>query len=113
MGTEVNDAGDGKPGVYLFAYNMKGKPGGITLLVINTNKDSAAIHIPSEAEQYTLTSKELQGTTVMLNGKELQLGAGDELPEMKGSGIKRGDVVLPPTSISVITFDHAGNSNTK
>ncbi len=113
MGTDVYDAGDAKPGVYLFAHNLKGKPGGIALLVININTDSVSINIPSDAEQYTLTSKELQGKTVMLNGKELQLDASDELPEMKGSSTKRGDVVLPATSISFITFDHAGNSNTK
>lgn len=111
MGTEVYDAGNAKPGVYLFAHNLKDHKGGITLLVINTNKDSVSIHIPSDAEQYTLTSKELQGKTVMLNGKELQLDANDELPEIKGNAIKQGDVVLPATSISFITFADAEISN--
>ncbi|MGN6531148.1 MAG: hypothetical protein ACTHK0_05290, partial [Ginsengibacter sp.] len=111
MGTNVYDAGGGRPGVYLFAHNLKGKPGGIALLVINTNKNSASFHIPSDAEQYTLTSKELQGTTVMLNGKELQLGANDELPEIIGDMIKAGDKRLPPVSISFITFAGVRNSN--
>lgn len=113
MGTKVYDAGKGKPGVYLFAQSMKGTPGGITLLVINTNKDSVSVHIPSNAEQYTLTSKELQGKTVMLNGKELQLDANDKLPGIEGNAIKAGDVVLLATSISFITFADAGNSNVK
>lgn len=113
MGTDVYDAGNGRPGVYLFAHNLKGKPGGIALLVINTNKDSVSIDIPSDAEQYTLTSKELQGTTVMLNGKELQLSANDELPEIKGNAVKQGNVVLPATSISFFTFPDAAHNSKK
>ena len=77
------------------------------------NKDSVSLHLPSDAEQYTLTSKELQGKTVMLNGKELQLGANDDLPEIKGNPIKTGTIELPSTSISFITFADAGNSNAK
>lgn len=113
MGVNVYEGGKGRPGVYLFAHNMKGKQGGITLLVINTNKDSVSIHIPSDAEQYTLTSKELQGKTVMLNGKELQLGANDELPQITGDAMKVGEARLPATSISFITFASTGNSNVK
>jgi len=111
MGTEVYDPGTSKPGVYLFAHNLKGQTGGISLLVINTNKDSVPVHIPSNADQYTLTSKELQGKTVMLNGQELQLDASDELPQIKGNAIKAGTVELPATSISFISFTDAGNSN--
>lgn len=109
MGTEVYDAGAGKPGVYLFAHNLKGHRGGIALLAINTNKDSVSVHIPSDADQYMLTSPELQGTTVILNGHELQLDANDELPEVNGNAVKKGNVVLPATSISFITFDNAGD----
>lgn len=109
MGTEVYDAGAGKPGVYLFAHNLKGHKGGIALLAINTNKDSVSVHIPSDADQYTLTSPDLQGTTVILNGHELQLDAHDELPEINGNAVKKGNVVLPATSISFITFDNTGD----
>ena len=59
MGTKVYEAGKGAPGVYLFAHNMKGHNDGITLLVLNTNKASTTINIPSGGEQYTLTSNEL------------------------------------------------------
>jgi heparanase len=113
MGTQVYEAGNGTPGVYLFAHDTKGQPDGITLLVINTNKDSTSIHIPSNAEQYRLTSKELQGTVVMLNGKELQLDANDGLPEIKGNAVKQGNVVLPATSISFFTFADAENNSKK
>jgi hypothetical protein len=110
MGTEVYEAGKGAPGVYLFAHNTKGHPGGITLLVINTNKTATSINIPSDAEQYTLTSKELEGTMVQLNGQELQLDANDALPVIAGNKIKAGKVDLPSASISFFTFADAGNT---
>ncbi|MBD0350798.1 MAG: hypothetical protein ICV65_06565, partial [Flavisolibacter sp.] len=113
MGTEVYEAGQGAPGIYLFAHNTKGHPGGITLLVINTNKTATPINIPSNAEQYTLTAKELQGTTLQLNGHELQLGANDALPAINGKVIKAGNAQLPPTSITFITFADAGKANAK
>ncbi|WP_461491453.1 hypothetical protein [Pontibacter sp. HJ8] len=109
MGTEVYEAGAGAAGVYMFAHNWKGHQGGITLLVINTNKAATPVTIPSNAEQYTLTSAELQDTTVQLNGQELKLGANDELPIFKGQAVKAGNVDLPATSITFITFANVGN----
>lgn len=104
MGREVYEAGKGTSGVYLFAHNMKGNAGGITILIINTNDANASINISSDADQYTLTSKELMGRTVELNGEELQLGANDLLPAINGKAIKAGNVGLPPTSITFLTF---------
>ncbi|MDQ6903175.1 MAG: hypothetical protein M3139_09210 [Bacteroidota bacterium] len=44
MGAQVYEAGDGGAGVYLFAHNLKGHKGGITLLVLNTNTATAGIN---------------------------------------------------------------------
>ena len=113
MGTEVFEAGKGMPGVYLFAHNLKGHEGGIALLVINTNKQKASLNVPSNAEQYTLTSKELQGETVQLNGQDLKLGADDMPPPIAGRKINKGKIELPATSITFIAFADAGNKNVK
>jgi heparanase 1 len=113
MGTEVYEAGSGSPGVYVFAHNMKGHEGGITLLVINTNKQSTSVAIPSNAEQYTLTSSKLEGKTAQLNGQELKLGNNDELPALKGKPIKSGNITLPATSISFLTIGDAGVKKSK
>ncbi len=69
--------------------------------------------MPSNAEQYTLTSKELQGETVQLDGQDLILGADDTLPAIAGKKISKGKVELPSTSITFITFADAGNKNVK
>jgi hypothetical protein len=113
MGTEVYEAGSGAPGVYLFAHNLKGNKNGKALLVINTNRQSTIIHVPSDADQYTLTSDELQGSTVLLNGQELKLNDNDMLPAITGRKIKAGNVELPATSITFITFNDTGNKTSK
>ena len=104
MGTEVYDAGEGQPGVYLYAHSLKGNKNGRTLLVINTNQNATAVDVPRNAQQYTLTSDELQGKTIKLNGKILQLGANDAMPAIGGKNIKAGNDELPPLSITFITF---------
>lgn len=105
MGTQVYDAGQGKPGVYLFAHNTKGKSDGITLLVINTNEKATEINIPTNAQQFTLTSNELLGTSVKLNGQDLQLDANDDLPLINGKALQAGNRSLPGHCISFITFN--------
>jgi len=108
MGTKVYEAGEGTPGVYLFAHSMKGNNDGITILVLNTNKVSATIDIPSGAEQYTLSSNDLQSDHVQLNGEDLKLSGDDLLPATKGKKINKGNVELPPATITFLTFENAG-----
>jgi len=108
MGTKVYEAGEGAPGVYLFAHNLKGHYAGITLLVLNTNKASATINIASGGEQYTLSSNDLQSDHVQLNGEDLKLSVDDMLPAIKGKKINAGNVKLPSASITFIAFESAG-----
>ena len=104
MGTKVYDAGKAENGVYVFAHNWKGTKNGITLLVINTNTKPTAINTTEKSEQYTLTSKELLGTTVKLNGEELKLTTEGKLPTIKGKAVKAGSITVPATSVSFFTF---------
>jgi len=104
MGTEVYDAGSSTPGVDLFIHNLKKKQDGRALLIVNTLNTSAAVNVPSVAEKYTLTAKELQSKKIQLNGQELSLTANDQLPVIKGKTIKKGVVQIPPYSITFLTF---------
>ncbi len=108
MGTEVYDAGTGAPGVYIFAHNRKGQAAGVTLLVINTNATPTTVNLPSAGERYTLTSDQLQGASVQLNGQELKLTAQDELPAISGQAVNAGNVELPATSITFISLAEGG-----
>lgn len=106
MGQDVYDAGEGATGIDLFAHNTKGRPGSITVLIINTNETDALINLSSPGEQYTLTSKELEGKIVELNGKKLELGSNDSMPDIKGNKIKAGSFKLPPRSITFLTLQN-------
>ena len=108
MGTKVYEASNGKQGVYLFAHNMKGNNNGITLLILNANKASTTINIPSDGEQYTLTSNKVQGYNVQLNRQDLKLSNDEMLPAIKGKKVNAGNVELPAASITFITFKSAG-----
>ncbi|MCF0040340.1 MULTISPECIES: hypothetical protein [Dyadobacter] len=113
MGTQVYETGQGTKGVYVFAHNMKGSKAGVTLLVINTNKKEAPIHIDIDSEHYLLTSSQLEGQTIQLNGTDLKLEDNGELPVLKGKPVKSGELTVPPTSISFFAIPDAGITGPK
>ena len=112
MGTVVLDPGtSSQPGLLLYAHNMPGHAGGVTVLAINLNKEHVSIDIPKASEQYALTASDLQDSQVLLNGSELKLGENDELPALKGNSIKSGNIDLQPTSINFFTIANAKNTD--
>jgi hypothetical protein len=113
MGTTVLDAGTSPvPGVHLYAHCLRGRPGGVALLAINADRDAPHdLAAPLVSERYTLTAKDLPGSSVELNGSELKLGAQDALPKMAGKPAKAGRVTLAPASITFLAFPGAGNAS--
>ena len=111
MGTTVLDAGVAPvAGVHLYAHCLRGQPGGVTVLAINTDRQAdrdLATNTPGA--RYTLTAADLLGGRVELNGRELKLGAGDALPEITGVAAPRGQVKLPAASITFLAFPNAAN----
>ncbi len=99
-------------GLRLYAHCMKGVPGGVTMLAINTNRNEAkSLRMATSSERYTLTATALEGTAVRLNGKELQLGPGDSLPDLSGTKAAAGSITLPPLSISFLAARDAQNAS--
>jgi hypothetical protein len=113
MGATVLDPGpSSSENLHLYAQCLRGRPGGVTLLAINADKTSAqTIAIPTGAERYTLTSADLLSSSVELNGSELKLGAGDELPKLNGTNVKAGPVTLAPASITFLALPKADNAS--
>jgi hypothetical protein len=104
MGTNVFDAGSSTPGVDMFVHSLKNKPGGRSLLIVNTLNTASSVNIPSDAEQFMLTANELETRKIQLNGKDLSLTANDELPVINGKAVKAGVIQIPPHSITFLTF---------
>lgn len=112
MGTTVLDAGPSRPGLHLYAHCLRGRPGGVALLAINLSRtDPVSVALPASAERYTLAAAgpEVQSARVRLNGAELALGAGDELPRLDGARVPSGPVELAPATITFLTVAEAGN----
>jgi len=84
----------------------------VALLAINADRTAShEIDVPAASEAYTLTAKDLMGTSVELNGSELKLGAGDALPQISGKPTKAGPVEFAPASITFLAFPDAGNAS--
>jgi len=112
MGATVLDAGvTDDVGLYVYAQCLRGRAGGVALLVINVGRESArTMEMPMDAERYTLTAATLMDKQVQLNGSDLKLGAGDVLPELNGVRTKAGKVVFAPESITFLGIEKAGNA---
>lgn len=113
MGTTVLDAGASPAAaLHLYAHCLREHPGGVALLAINADRTAAhEIETPAKSERYTLTAKDLMGTSVDLNGSEMKLGTDDALPSIIGRSTKAGRVEFAPASITFLAFPDAGNAS--
>jgi hypothetical protein len=111
MGTTVLDAGKSpSPSLHLYAQCLRNHPGGVALLVINTDTAQAqSLTLPTASERYTLTAHELTDKQIQLNGVDLKLGDDDSLPELKGSAARSGELQFAPASITFLAISKANN----
>jgi hypothetical protein len=112
MGTTVLDAGVPiEAGLHVYAHCQYGQPGGVGLLVINTDRDAArALNLAGASERYTLDAANLDDGTVRLNGHALELGANDDLPGITGVPTPAGTLTFAPATITFLAVPMAANS---
>ncbi len=105
MGTTVYDSGEEIcEGAHVFAHSRKDGKDGVAYLVINNSeKETTSVELPKSAEVYKLSADRLRATTMKLNGKELVLGANDELPDMSPV-VMDGTLELEPATIAFIVL---------
>jgi hypothetical protein len=97
-------------GLHLYAHCLRSAPGGVALLAINSDRAAARVlTVPMPGERYTLSSDDLQGKAVRLNGVELKLGADDALPDLTGAPVQAGNISLDPATITFIALPGVGN----
>ena len=112
MGTTVLDSGVPiEPGLHVYAHCQRGASGGVTLLVINNDRNAVrTLSLPDASERYTLDAADLQDMVVRLNDHLLSLGNGDELPRLIGVNVPADPITLRPGTISFLAIAEAGNS---
>jgi hypothetical protein len=112
MGRTVLDAGvPHQAGLHIYAHCQSGMPGGVSLLVINT--DRAASHelmLAGASLRYTLDAADLNDTDIRLNGSAFRLNADGELPDIKGAPVAAGIMTFDPATITFLTIPTAKNS---
>jgi hypothetical protein len=112
MGTAVLEAGLSiQAGLHVYAHCQRGAQGGVSLLVINTDrKASHSLTLSTESERYTLDAASLSDREVRLNGAVLRLSAGDELPAIRGAPAVAGPAIFGPATITFLAVPTAANS---
>jgi hypothetical protein len=111
MGTTVLDAGlPLQSGLHAYAHCQRGTPGGVALLVINTDRDSPrALRLPTASARYTLDVTNLLDAHVRLNGHPLALSTADELPTIAGDPAALGALTFAPATITFLAIPDAHN----
>jgi hypothetical protein len=111
MGTIVLDAGvPVQAGLHVYAHCQRGMPGGVALLVINTDRGTPhALMLPTASVRYTLDAANLLDERVRLNGHPLVLSAGGELPTIAGAPAAADRVTFAPATITFLAIAEAGN----
>jgi hypothetical protein len=96
MGTTALESGIPiEAGLHVYAHCQRGRPGGVSLLVINTDAHSThTFKLAVSSERYTLNAASLREATVRLNGHTLELGARDNLPDMAGARMPSGNLTF-------------------
>lgn len=103
------------PSLHLYAHCLRGQPGGVALLAINTDQAAShSVELTAAAERYTLSArsaKNLDDPHLQLNGAELKLGTDDGLPSLTGVPTGSGDVTFAPATISFLAIPMANNAS--
>ena len=98
--------------MHLYAHCLRGQPGGVALLAINTDRSaSESLDLAEAAERYTLTAPSLDAAIIQLNGSELTLGKDDALPSLIGTSTGAGHVTFPPATITFLAIPNANNAS--
>jgi hypothetical protein len=112
MGTTVLDSGVPiQAGLHVYAHCQRGTPGGVALLVINTDRDAPhSLKMADASERYTLDAANLLDATVRLNGDTLTPGPDDRLPAITGVPASGGMLTIAPATITFLAVPDATNA---
>ncbi len=111
MGRTVLDAGAPlQPGLHVYAHCQRKTSGGVSLLVINTDRTAAhQLMLTTASLRYALDAADLNDAEIRLNGSALRLDAGGALPNIKGTPLAAGMATFDPGTITFLAIPTANN----
>jgi hypothetical protein len=111
MGSTVLDAGVPlEKGQHLYAHCLRGTASGVALLLINNDKRARAVNVPLAGESYTLSASKAESQTVQLNGRELKLARGYDVPTLAPVATRAGSISVAPETITFLALPTANNA---
>ena len=94
-----------REGAHVYCHSRKDGRDGVCYLVINNSKTEATkVELPKSCERYTLSAPYLRSEVMQLNGKDLVLGANNELPELNPVVEEAGTIELAPTTCTFLVL---------
>lgn len=96
------------PALRLYAQCQAGKPGGVTVLALNTGEASQILNLGGKGLGWTMTGQPVDTRSVLINGKAPGLSATGELTGLEGATVA-GKVTVPGQSIAFYSLPGAGN----
>jgi hypothetical protein len=111
MGVKVLDPGTSRDSsVRVYAHCLNGSPGAVALLALNLDRHRKhAVAIPMPGLLYAITAPGLESKVVEVNGEPMNLGANDEIPDMKPVRTRPGPLSLAPASVAFVAIPDAHN----
>ena len=110
MGTTVLDPGAPvQANLHIYAHCQRAVPGGVSLLVINTDKAPHSLVLSTASLRYTLDAAGLSDSVVRLNGNTLMLNDRNELPTLAGAPTLAKTVTFEPATITFLAIPSAAN----
>ena len=105
MGTTVyNSEEEIREGAHVFAHSRRDGKDGVAYCIINNSETEATtVELPASAEVYKLHADTLRATVMKLNGRELVLGANNELPDLSPE-VMEGTLTLEPATIAFVVM---------
>lgn len=93
-------------GAHVYCHSRKDSKDGHVYLVINNSwTETTTVQFDGTAQAYVLTGKTgIRSRTMCLNGKDLVLGANDELPDLTGEAVS-DKIELAPGACAFIVVD--------
>jgi hypothetical protein len=112
MGSTVLDSGVPiQTGLHVYAHCQRGTPGGVSLLIINTDRNAPrSLMLPTPSLRYSLEAASLRDAEVRLNGRPLALDPEDKLPPIAGAPTTTNTVIFGQATITFLAIPAAGNN---
>ncbi len=96
------------PALRLYAQCQAGKPGGVTVMALNTGAEPQPLNLGGKGLGWTMTGQSLDTREVLINGNRPGLSASGELTGLDGAAVA-GTVKVPGHSIAFYSLPGASN----